>query len=221
MVSHTEPTTTSPREERRRIRMEMTRSQVLDAAEGAFASTGFHTTTIKSIAEQCEIAVGTIYVLFDDKESIYEAVLRRRGDALTVLTTAKAAEPGPGDTRLVELAELQLRFFRDYPDWSRIAAALVSDTRAVPASVGSSNFYAGGHQVVADVIAGVIASGQQSGHLRDGDPHTLALIYLGMLRTFHSIDSAAHMQPSDNGLTDFLELLHAAFRAPNRRTGRA
>lgn len=206
--------TESPREERRRIRIEMTRAQVLDAAESAFAATGFHNATIKSIAERCEIAVGTLYALFEDKESLYEAVLRRRGDELKKLIDAKAAESGSHETRLVELAELQIRFFREHPDWTTLASALLSGSRAATGRNESTRLYEPGQKVVADVLASVIARGQADGHLRSGDPRALALIYLGMLETFHRLDNPEPGRSPDFGLDRFLDLVGAAFRAP-------
>lgn len=214
MVSQAGSPSVSPREERRRVRLETTRSQVLDAAERAFASAGFHNTTIKSIAERCEIAVGTMYTLFDDKDSIYDAVLRRRGETLKALMKARASEPGDGDATLVDLAELQIRFFREHPDWTSIATALVSGFRAAPTSAGSSHLDEVGHEVVADVLAGVIARGQQEGRIRSGNPQALALVFLGMLETFHSIDNADDAKNPSYGLPEFLDLVHAAFRSP-------
>ncbi|MET8653737.1 TetR/AcrR family transcriptional regulator [Nocardia aurea] len=201
----------SPREERRRLRLEMTRTQVLDVAEREFASVGFHNTTIKSIAEQCEIAVGTIYTLFDDKDSVYEAVLRRRGAILHGLTRARASEPGPADITLVALAELQVRFFREHPDWAGLASALGSGSRATASNAGPSHLYEVGHRVVADDLAEVIARGQHEGRIRDGNPRALALVFLGMLETFHRLDNARRADRPDYTLVEFLDLVRAAF----------
>ncbi len=210
MGDHPTSATTSPREERRRIRVETTRSQILDAAEHAFATAGFHNTTIKSIAEQCEIAVGTFYVLFEDKKSLYEAVLRRRGDELKALMDAKVSAPQSEATTLVELAELQIGYFRQHPDWTTVASALVSGSRA--AATGEPvRLYEPGHRIVASAIAAVIAQGQRNGHIRSGNPAALALIYLGMLETFHRIDAADTMAESNYSLDEFLELIGATF----------
>jgi AcrR family transcriptional regulator len=211
-MSSAAPESISPREARRQLRLETTRSQVLDAAERTFASTGFYNTTIKSIAEQCEIAVGTLYTLFDDKNSLFEAVLSRRGRALTALTEAKAAEPGPGDARLVELAELQIRFFREHPDWTRIASTLVSGSRAaLPDSLGS-RLYEAGHKVTADIHATVIATGQREGTIREGNPLALALIFLAMLETFHHLGGMGDPEPTSYSMAEFLDLVRDTFR---------
>lgn len=212
-MSRIAPDGVSPREERRRVRLETARTQVLDASEPAFAVSGFHNTTIKSIAEQCEIAVGTIYLLFADKEGLSEAVLRRRGGALRELTAELGSEPGSGDVRLVAIAEMQIRYFREHPDWTRLASTLVSGNRAAPPNRGLERLYEVGHKVVADVLAEVVAAGQREGTIRGGNPQALALIYLGMLETFHSIDNESYSEPGTYGAAEFLELLRDTFRA--------
>ena len=203
----------SPREARRRLRIDTARTQILDAAERTFAATGFHDTTMKSIAEQCEIAVGTMYTLFEDKNALFEAVLRRRGAVLRQLTEAKAAEPGRGNTRLVELAELQIRFFRDHPDWTRLASMLMTGSRGDPAAGNMSRLYQSGHEVVADIHAEVIARGQRERTIRPGAPSALAQIFMGMLENFHGLDIA---DDSDGDFTvdEFLDLVRATFDAP-------
>lgn len=203
----------SPREERRRLRIDTARMQILDAAERTFASTGYHATTVKSIAEQCEIAVGTIYTLFDDKNALFEGVLRRRGAALRALTEAKASEPGRGDDRLVELAELQIRFFREHPDWTRVASMLMSGSRADPPAGDMSRLYESGHKVVADIHAEVIARGQREGAIRNGPPGALAQIFMGMLETFHALDRTGGPEPGEFALEEFLDLVRATFAA--------
>jgi AcrR family transcriptional regulator len=196
--------------------MDTARTQILDAAERTFASTGYHATTVKSIAEQCEIAVGSIYTLFDDKNSLFEGVLRRRGAALRALTEAKASEPGPGGAKLVELAELQIRFFRAHPDWTRVASMLMSGSRADPPARDMSRLYESGHKVVADIHAEVIVRGQREGTIRGGPPGALAQIFMGMLETFHALDYAGGSEPGEFPAEDFLDLVRATFTASDQ-----
>lgn len=211
-------TVESPREARRRARMETARTQILDAAEHTFASSGFHNTTIKSIAEQCEIAVGTMYTLFDDKNSLFEAVLRRRGGVLRSMTEEMAAGPGPCDAKLVQLAELQIRFFSEHPDWTQVASMLVRDSRGAQPGSAASGLYESGHKVVTDIHAEVIARGQREGTVRNGNPKALALIFMGMLETFHGLDGTGDAGPRAYPVDEFLDLVCATFRS-GKKTG--
>jgi AcrR family transcriptional regulator len=55
----------------RRIREKEERAQsILKAAETLFAREGYHQTSMEQIADQAEIAVGTLYVYFKNKEDL-------------------------------------------------------------------------------------------------------------------------------------------------------
>jgi len=57
---------------------EFRRNLVLDAAEGLFAEKGFGGTTVSDIARLSELAKGSLYQLFESKEEIITAILRRK-----------------------------------------------------------------------------------------------------------------------------------------------
>lgn len=153
-----------------------------------------------------------MYTLFDDKNSLFEAVLRRRGATLRALTEAKATEPGAGDSQLVALAELQIRFFSEHPDWTRVASMLVSDSRGESRESAVPGLYEWGHKVVAEFIA----RGQREGTVRSGNPLALASVFMGMLDTFHGLGGS---DATDYSAAEFLDLVHAAFRATGRQKG--
>ncbi|HMG44699.1 MAG TPA: helix-turn-helix domain-containing protein, partial [Acidimicrobiales bacterium] len=58
-------TTTSRREARRLLQQDVSRSQLLDAAEEVFGRKGFHEATLKEVAELAEFSVGSVYSFFD------------------------------------------------------------------------------------------------------------------------------------------------------------
>lgn len=50
------------------------RRLILDAAKEIFLEKGFHTTSIRNIAEKIEYSPGTIYLYFTDKDEIFHAL---------------------------------------------------------------------------------------------------------------------------------------------------
>jgi len=54
---------------------ERTRQDILRAAERVLAEKGFYETKISDIAEDADIGVGTVYLHFDTKEALIEAVV--------------------------------------------------------------------------------------------------------------------------------------------------
>ncbi|HEY8547552.1 MAG TPA: helix-turn-helix domain-containing protein, partial [Acidimicrobiales bacterium] len=51
----------SRREARRLVQQDVSRSQLLDAAEEVFGRKGFHEATLKEVAELAEFSVGSVY----------------------------------------------------------------------------------------------------------------------------------------------------------------
>lgn len=56
-------------------RGEATRARLLDAAEFVFAEQGYHEASIVKITERAGIGLGTFYLYFDSKQSIFEALV--------------------------------------------------------------------------------------------------------------------------------------------------
>jgi AcrR family transcriptional regulator len=73
-------------------RKERTRQDILRAAERVLADKGFYDTKISDIAEDADIGVGTVYLHFDTKEALFEAVIE---DTVTRMkATIDAARAG-------------------------------------------------------------------------------------------------------------------------------
>src|SRR5690606_29480356 len=52
-----------------------TRRKLLEAAEGVFADLGYHEASIVKITERAGVALGTFYLYFDSKQTIFEALV--------------------------------------------------------------------------------------------------------------------------------------------------
>ncbi|MGH9111666.1 MAG: TetR/AcrR family transcriptional regulator, partial [Acidimicrobiales bacterium] len=70
----------SRREQRRLQHQDLSRSQLLDAAEEVFGRKGFHEATLKEVAELAEFSVGSVYSFFDNKDDLFRQIFVRRGD---------------------------------------------------------------------------------------------------------------------------------------------
>jgi AcrR family transcriptional regulator len=57
------------------IRGQQTRRRLLEAAEQVFADLGYHEASIVKITEHARVALGTFYLYFDSKQSIFEALV--------------------------------------------------------------------------------------------------------------------------------------------------
>src|SRR3954468_428048 len=76
----TTPQVTTRREERRLRQQDISRGQLLDAAEEVFGRKGFHDTTLKEIADLAEFSVGSVYSFFESKDDLFHQIFIRRGE---------------------------------------------------------------------------------------------------------------------------------------------
>src|ERR671913_1127102 len=88
----------SRREERRLLQQDVSRNQLLDAAEEVFGRKGFHETTLKEVAELAEFSVGSVYSFFQNKDDLFLNVFIRRGAELVpAMEDAVAGDDPPLD----------------------------------------------------------------------------------------------------------------------------
>jgi AcrR family transcriptional regulator len=62
-------------EKRRTKRGEATRRKLLEAAELVFADLGYHEASIVKITERAGVGLGTFYLYFDSKQTVFEALV--------------------------------------------------------------------------------------------------------------------------------------------------
>jgi AcrR family transcriptional regulator len=94
MKSTSTATAVSNRFERRR---ERTRRQLLAAATRVLAAKGFHDTKISDMAAAADVGVGTFYLHFPDKETLFDAVVD--DTVVRLKATVDAARAGAADAR--------------------------------------------------------------------------------------------------------------------------
>jgi TetR/AcrR family transcriptional regulator, fatty acid metabolism regulator protein len=96
----------------RRERQNAARSeQILDAATRLFAEKGFHRTTTRDIADAADMAEGTLYNYFANKDDLLFGIMQRLTKAMTFNALHIEAQPS-ADTR--EHFSALLQTYRDF-----------------------------------------------------------------------------------------------------------
>lgn len=206
----------SLREQRRVQQQDLSRAQMLDAAEAVFGEKGYYDATLKDIAERAEFSVGSVYSFFENKDDLFTSVFLRRGDEL--LPALRAAVEG--DTSPVEqlhaLVDLEIGFFRRHRDFGRLYLRTSSATTLSPERQVDEAMR-GRFQEAMDLQAGVIARGQAAGEIRAGDPHVLATMFSGMISAYQATDPAVISDDDDPAdrlpLDDLHDMIAQAFAA--------
>ncbi|HEX9745629.1 MAG TPA: TetR/AcrR family transcriptional regulator [bacterium] len=96
------------------------RDLVLDAAEHLFADKGFEKTTVSDIAAQSELAKGSLYQLFDSKEAIFCAMVKRKmSSVFHALNEVIAGDDSPS-VKIRKLTRSKMELFRDNREFAKI-----------------------------------------------------------------------------------------------------
>lgn len=116
-TSSQEKERTGSRSERRKAR---TAAAIRDAAERLFLDRGYSATTMEDLAEEADVAVGSIYAHFASKEGVYSALIERALD-LDKQYCDEGFNAGelPAE-RLFGLAEGYLQFAREHPGYFQL-----------------------------------------------------------------------------------------------------
>ena len=149
------------RQDRRKLR---TAAAILNAAERLFLERGYQATTVEQLAEQADVALGSLYGHFGGKEGVYAALIDRALELDRRYCDEGWASGSNAVERLVGLSEGYLRFARDNPGHFRVF-------RFPPAGGPSDGPAAASAQRVAervasevDRMAGALSEARIDGH---------------------------------------------------------
>jgi TetR/AcrR family transcriptional regulator len=206
----------SRRELRREQHHELSRSQLLDAAERVFGEKGFHDATLNEIAELAEFSVGSVYSFFDGKEDLFSQVFVRRGDEFMPGMRAILDEAGSSTDKLHRLVDFQVGFFRDHRYFGRLFlryanVALLSEPGELDGSIAEN------YRESMRLQTELIATGQRAGELRPGDPTVLAHLFSGLIASYQGLDPSVVSDDPSAGdrlpLGDLHQMITGAFGA--------
>ncbi|HEX3567716.1 MAG TPA: TetR/AcrR family transcriptional regulator [Acidimicrobiales bacterium] len=208
--------TASRRELRRERHQDLSRTQLLDAAERVFGEKGFHDATLNEIAELAEYSVGSVYSFFAGKEDLFSQVFVRRGEEFMPAMRDIVEGTGSPTDKLHRLVDFQVGFFRDHRRFARlflryVNVALVSEPSELDASI------AGNYDESMRLQTELISRGQRSGEFHPGDPEVLAHLFSGLIASYQALDPSVVSDEPDPverlSLVDLHQMVGRAFEA--------
>jgi TetR/AcrR family transcriptional regulator len=209
------PTTKAPsrREERRLLQQDVSRSQLLDAAEEVFGRKGFHETTLKEVAELAEFSVGSVYSFFESKDDLFRQIFVRRGVEFMpgIHAILDDHEADPVD-QLHDLVDFEIGFFRQHPRFGRLYlrysnATMLSADREIDLVMRER------YEEAMRLQAALFERGQQARVFRPGDPEVLARLFSGLISAYQALDPAVVSDDRDPVERFPLEELHDVVEA--------
>jgi TetR/AcrR family transcriptional regulator len=164
------------RAQRRKARTEQA---IAEASEDLFLARGFHGVTIEQVAEAADVAVGSIYTHFGNKEGLYLALLER---AFKVEESYMAAALQPDLAPLQRLflaGDAYLRFYLEYPDYFRILVFPHLDSRRTEELPDAAQALATRAEQQIAGLAEIISSCASEGLVRTRDAYRTAKFIWG------------------------------------------
>lgn len=159
------------------------RSELLAAGSKVFAEKGFHAATLEAIAQEAEVAVGTIYIYFKSKEEMYLTMLEQKClDFLDHLKNNIETLDDPLKklkhyvTFVLEYFEKEIAFFSIYI-YERTNLAKLSTTESDYQRI--HNLYS--QQI--GLLAGIIRDAKRQGLIGKYNAQDLAVLLNGMLKS--------------------------------------
>lgn len=201
------------RARRRAARAAGNRSDILDAAERAFAERGLDG-SLREIAQLSGFSTAAIYKYFDSKQQLFAETLSRRGlELLQVIEQSAAMVEGPMD-KLHAIVDGAIGFFESYPDFGRMLRSVREVGFAVPEIIRheASDRIEEFTRSVA-LMVGIIEAGQQAGEIRSGSAP--ALLHFYMILVYEHVFLVAPDNPAPSlGRDEFHQLVDGALRRP-------
>ena len=105
---------------KKQVVSEFRQSEIITAARKVFAEKGYIAATVDEIATLAALAKGTIYVYFESKEQIYNAVLENDLDALRALTLEKIASAKTAREKISAYIDARFKYCEERRDFFRI-----------------------------------------------------------------------------------------------------
>lgn len=208
--------TASRREQRRVAQHQVSRDQILDAAEEVFGRKGFHAATLKEVAELAEFSVGSVYSFFTNKDDLFAQIFVRRGDEFMPGMRALLATADAPSVQLHALAQFQIEFFRQHPQFGRLFLR-ASGTTNLRLDPSPDDLVRSRFVEAMTLQTELFARGQERSELRSGDPEVLAHLFSGIVASYQACDPVvvedATVGTERLPLQELHDILDAAFSA--------
>ena len=188
--------TKADRKERER---EIRRKDIIDAAEKLFFLEGYENVAMNNIAKQAEMARGTLYQYFKNKNDIYAAIAIRAAKILGEMFTEVNEKDQTGIDKIKSLSKTYYEFYKRHTGYykayyhSGMFEYESSSNLEKLKEIRIINF-----QLVVDAIKEGIEDGTIRG---DIDPVATTLIMLSMSNNVNNIIPVTQMYMDEYGLT--------------------
>jgi AcrR family transcriptional regulator len=154
-------------------------AEIVEAAYRVFSEKGFAAARLEDIAQRAGVSKGALYLYFETKQDIFEAVVRDAvAPNISAIETFALGFAGPFD-QLIRLIAPRAAELADTSKLGRIIKMVVAESGNFPEIARVW------HEAVVvkglGLLTGLIARAQERGEVRPGDPRDYAVSIVGPL----------------------------------------
>ena len=106
--------------ERRQREKEQRRAGIIDAAERLFFSRSYEDVSMEDIAREVELNKATLYLYFNNKETLYATIVLRGIRILKEKYRECMNQQAPGIVKVALMGQAYYQFSQEYPDYLRL-----------------------------------------------------------------------------------------------------
>jgi AcrR family transcriptional regulator len=185
------------------------RSRILDAAKRRFARFGIKATTMLDIAREADIAVGTIYKFFPDKDALILAWLDEHRQLLQSHFESVLIQPLAADEKLLQFLRIRFETVAEVRDVPAIAELTRAVLRLSPQTIVEMT------QSVQDIIAAILEEGRVTGCLPSVEPKAdTEVLFLALAGFFASAPDPIAPPPTEESMLRVVNWFIAKWKLP-------
>ena len=188
--------TKADRKERER---EIRSKDIIDAAQRLFFSNDYEDVTMNDIAEEAEMARGTLYQYFKNKDDIYAAIAIRAAKIIGEMFQELLTKEQSGIDKMRSICEFYYDFYKKYPGYynayynSQMFEFKGSPTLKKLQKIRKNSF---------QIAVNAVKDSMKDGSLREGfDPVVTTLFMLSTANNINNISPVTQMYMDEYGLT--------------------
>ncbi|WP_424359062.1 TetR/AcrR family transcriptional regulator [Methanocella sp. MCL-LM] len=106
--------------DRKEREKERRRTEIIDVAEKLFIQKGFDGVSVEDVAREAELASGTLYLYFRNKEALYYAVVLRGARIMNDMFRDAVSKGDSGAEKLLSVGRAFYAFSQQYPEYYKM-----------------------------------------------------------------------------------------------------
>lgn len=178
-------------QERKNLKRENAREQILNAAKFLFAKEGYQSTSIRKIANEIKVSPTTIYLYYKDKNEITHALHQAGFQLLRSQLSPLAMVEHPFE-RLKAIGKAYIRFSFEHPDYYHLMFTMVEPLEYLD-SLDQSECWEEGNRMF-NLLESTMKECQSLGYFEGVDTHLLALQAWSLVHGLCALHRSSHLQ---------------------------